>query len=431
MTIVSGVPAHRWESVAALTAALFYVNRVLQTSEVWYGYVAAALAALVTGFEANDEQRGRVWTAMALLPFGLGWWRRQFDFRVQGYGLALYRCDRHRRLFPAAGAFAGGRRGGRLRVRARHPVERRGPLRRAASATALRVIGACVTAVALCALVWRLVPGDYLGIAWLALGVAMLEAGLRAWPEEFFPLAMAVALLGADARRGLRPLEQAGAGFRRAHVRLRTARARAARAGRVLDAAIWPGTLFLLAGLLALLPAQAVSPAWALAALAFAEFERRSPRGVAMMAGAVVLARCLAIDLEGVRPTLTIAPAIAIFWAAMLRRPTGSLLRLYHSLLATVLLGALIFHEVSGSMLTMAWGAEAIALLAAGFALRDRVLRLSGLALFLVCTLKLFFWDLRNLETLPRIMSFIVLGLLLVAVSWVYTRFRDQVQKFL
>ena len=79
----------------------------------------------------------------------------------------------------------------------------------------------------------------------------------------------------------------------------------------------------------------------------------------------------------------------------------------------------------------MAWGAEAIVLLAAGFALRDRVLRLSGLALFLVCTLKLFFWDLRNLQTLPRIMSFIVLGLLLVAVSWAYTRFRSQVRKFL
>jgi uncharacterized membrane protein len=94
-------------------------------------------------------------------------------------------------------------------------------------------------------------------------------------------------------------------------------------------------------------------------------------------------------------------------------------------------LGALIFHEVSGSILTMAWGAEAIVLLSAGFALRDRVLRLSGLALFLVCALKLFFWDLRNLDTLPRIMSFIVLGLLLVAVSWVYTRFRAQVQKFL
>jgi uncharacterized membrane protein len=208
-------------------------------------------------------------------------------------------------------------------------------------------------------------------------------------------------------------------------------RARGQLRGRVLDAAIWPGTLFLFAGLLAFLPAQAVSPAWALVALAFAEFDRRSPRALAIMTGAVVLVRCLAIDLNAAQPTLTIAPVIVIFWAAMLRRPLGSRLRLSYSLLATVLLGALIFHEVSGSLLTMAWGAEAIALLAAGFALRDRVLRLSGLALFLVCTLKLFFWDLRNLETLPRIMSFIVLGLLLVAVSWVYTRFRDQVQKYL
>jgi len=149
------------------------------------------------------------------------------------------------------------------------------------------------------------------------------------------------------------------------------------------------------------------------------------------MVSAAVLIRCLGLDMSAARPIVAVAPVIAIFWATMLRRRLGSFFRIIFSLLATVLLGALIFHEVGGSILTVAWGAEAIVLLAAGFALRDRVLRLSGLALFLVCTLKLFFWDLRNLETLPRIMSFIVLGLLLVAVSWVYTRFRAQVQKFL
>jgi len=115
----------------------------------------------------------------------------------------------------------------------------------------------------------------------------------------------------------------------------------------------------------------------------------------------------------------------------MLRRPEGSRLRMYFSLLAAALAAVLIFHEVSGSVLTIAWGIEGVALLAAGFPLRDRVLRLSGLALLAVCTGKLFFWDLRNLDTLPRIVSFIVLGLLLVAVSWVYTRFRDQVKRML
>jgi uncharacterized membrane protein len=74
---------------------------------------------------------------------------------------------------------------------------------------------------------------------------------------------------------------------------------------------------------------------------------------------------------------------------------------------------------------------EGVALLVSGFPLRDRVLRLSGLALLLACILKLFVWDLRHLETLPRILSFLVLGLLLVAVSWIYTRFRERVQRYL
>jgi uncharacterized membrane protein len=122
---------------------------------------------------------------------------------------------------------------------------------------------------------------------------------------------------------------------------------------------------------------------------------------------------------------------VACYWAALLRRPRGTRPRLYYSLLATSLLAALIYREVTGSVLTVAWGMEGVALLAAGFPLRDRVLRLCGLALLLSCILKLFFWDLRNLDTLPRIFSFIVLGLLLVAVSWVYTRFRDLVQRYL
>ena len=168
-----------------------------------------------------------------------------------------------------------------------------------------------------------------------------------------------------------------------------------------------------------------------MAALALAEFDRRSLRAQAMLAAAAVCARAVVHDLGDPNPVLAIAPAIACFEAAMLRRPQGALLRLYFSLLATALAGALIFHEVSGSVLTIAWGLEGVALLAAGFPLCDRVLRLSGLALLAVCTGKLFFWDLRNLDTLPRIVSFIVLGLLLVAVSWVYTRFRDQVRRML
>ena len=58
-------------------------------------------------------------------------------------------------------------------------------------------------------------------------------------------------------------------------------------------------------------------------------------------------------------------------------------------------------------------------------------MRLSGLSLFLVCILKLFLYDLRQLETFYRIVSFIVLGLILVSVSWIYTRFRSGIERYL
>jgi uncharacterized membrane protein len=107
------------------------------------------------------------------------------------------------------------------------------------------------------------------------------------------------------------------------------------------------------------------------------------------------------------------------------------ILRWSSSWAATISAAALLWRQVSGSMLTVSWGIQGLALLALGFPLGDRILRISGLALLLVCILKLFAWDLRHLETVPRILSFIALGLILVAVSWVYTRFHERVSKYL
>ena len=136
---------------------------------------------------------------------------------------------------------------------------------------------------------------------------------------------------------------------------------------------------------------------------------------------------------------LTGAFVITCFYAAHVLTPRAGAkdssierhARLFFSMLASVLLAVLLFYEVSGSVLTVAWGVEGIALLAAGFPLNDRVFRLSGLTLFLICVLKLFLYDLRHLETMYRILSFIVLGIMLVTVSWAYTRFRHRIQRYL
>jgi uncharacterized membrane protein len=131
------------------------------------------------------------------------------------------------------------------------------------------------------------------------------------------------------------------------------------------------------------------------------------------------------------------AVVIASFYASEFLSPReqevafGVKARTMFSCLATVLFTALLYFEVSGSLLTVAWGVEGIALLLAGFPLRERTLRLAGLALFFFCISKLFFYDLRQLETGYRILSFFVLGFLLLGASWVYTRFREQLKQLL
>jgi uncharacterized membrane protein len=421
--------ARTWEPVAALNVAVFYLNRALEASEVWYGYAAAAMAALVAGFETDDGWRGPAWSLMAMAPFAIGWRRRLFDFRMQGYGLAAAGAvaiaiyTPYPALSLALGAVLAY---GFVLTTLWSAEDRFGEGER----EGLRVAASLAATTGATALLWRIVPGGYLGVAWLGLALAMLEAGLRGLPREFRVQACLVGVLGAARVAAFdlsSPLALAAAMLAFAFAWRAQEEAR----GRVTDAAVFPGTLFLMAGLHAVLPATAVSGAWALVAVLAAEFPRRSLRVQAWIVAAVVLARCVAIDLTGGHATLAVAPVITCYWAAMLRRPRGSVDRLYFSLLGTTLLAVLIDHEVSGSLLTVAWGIEGVALLAAGFALPDRVPRLSGLAILLGCIAKLFLWDLRYLDTLPRIFSFIVLGLLLVGVSWVYTRFRDQVRRYL
>jgi hypothetical protein len=194
------------------------------------------------------------------------------------------------------------------------------------------------------------------------------------------------------------------------------------------------GLAFALVALWALLPAGAVAASWAAAALALLLAERQSKRAVfasqSLVVAALAYMRSIANLPDPSAGVWTACAAIACFYAAQLLSQPESR-RLFFSLAATTLLTALLYYHISGSLLTMACGILGVLLLASGFPLRDRVLRISGLALLLACILKLFVWDLRHLDTLPRIVSFIVLGVILLAVSWIYTRFRERVARFL
>jgi len=105
--------------------------------------------------------------------------------------------------------------------------------------------------------------------------------------------------------------------------------------------------------------------------------------------------------------------------------------RVLFSLLGTFLVTLLLYYEVQGNLLTIAWAIQGLVVLTLGFLVRDRTFRLSGLALLLVCLLKVFVIDLRGVETLYRILSFIVLGAILLLVSFAYTKYREVIKRYI
>ena len=201
--LVPNYAARTWEPVAAATAIAFYLNRALRPADRFYGYFAAALAALVGGFEASPEWRGRTWSLMAAAPFAFGWWRRQVDFRMQGYGLAALGAVATALYFPlppASLAVGAAVAYGLVQCALRSGEDRFLELER----EAVRVAASTVAVAGLATLVWRLAPGDWLGFAWLALAFAVLEAGLRDQPADFRWMACVLAVLGSGRAIGIR-----------------------------------------------------------------------------------------------------------------------------------------------------------------------------------------------------------------------------------
>jgi hypothetical protein len=74
---------------------------------------------------------------------------------------------------------------------------------------------------------------------------------------------------------------------------------------------------------------------------------------------------------------------------------------------------------------SIVWALYAAALVGAGFWLRYRLLRIVGLVAFLPILLKVFLVDLASLELFPRVLALAVLGVALLAVSFLYQRFRS------
>jgi uncharacterized membrane protein len=72
---------------------------------------------------------------------------------------------------------------------------------------------------------------------------------------------------------------------------------------------------------------------------------------------------------------------------------------------------------------SMAWLAMAVLVFVAGMKLSRQTIRYGGLALLVLTVLKVFLIDFSDLSGLWRIASLMGLGLCLIGIGWLYTRF--------
>ena len=95
------------------------------------------------------------------------------------------------------------------------------------------------------------------------------------------------------------------------------------------------------------------------------------------------------------------------------------------------LLTVLLALEMRSGMVTVAWGVEAVAVFVFALWVGQRSFRLTGLGLLLLCVGKILVVDIWGLTPRDRYLTFIVLGALLLFVSYLYTRYRETLRQYL
>lgn len=96
-----------------------------------------------------------------------------------------------------------------------------------------------------------------------------------------------------------------------------------------------------------------------------------------------------------------------------------------------ILMGRMVATVENGFLLTISWSLLAFLVLGAGFALKERTYRLLGLGILIASIGRIFFIDVWHLETFYRILSFLVLGGVLLALGFLYNRFAEAIRKWI
>lgn len=118
----------------------------------------------------------------------------------------------------------------------------------------------------------------------------------------------------------------------------------------------------------------------------------------------------------------------------VLRRVSAVLVRRPEQLVffvGLILLTVLLALEMRHGMVTLAWGVEGVAVFVVALLLSERSFRISGLGLLLLCVGKIVVVDVWRLSLPDRYVTFIVLGAALLLVSFLYTRKREELRRYI
>lgn len=75
--------------------------------------------------------------------------------------------------------------------------------------------------------------------------------------------------------------------------------------------------------------------------------------------------------------------------------------------------------------LSILWGVYALFLIVLGIWKHKQYLRIAAIALFCITLIKLFFYDISNLNTIAKTIVFVSLGVLLLIISFLYTKYKS------
>ncbi len=113
-------------------------------------------------------------------------------------------------------------------------------------------------------------------------------------------------------------------------------------------------------------------------------------------------------------------------WTLIFQRPEQ-----FYFFIPLALVTLLVYKDVSQGRVTVAWGIEAVAVFLFALAVGERSFRLTGLGLLLLCVGKIVVLDVWRQDKSDRFVTFIILGIALLLVSFLYTRYSEAIKRYL